>query len=153
MNRRTLYPLIAFLALLPMTALATDGTPVAETKSPIELWNTYAAIGATLLTAVMIRKGWSKGRQATAAVIASVAAALVGQWITDGFASLSSVDAVLAIAKVVTLAQISYQTLFQAIPLPQWIESKTGGDDLKVTNPHNIVDKTAATGEAVRQTG
>lgn len=139
------------LALVPMAVLAQDtGAGEVETKSPIELWNAYAGIAASLLTGVIIRKGWSKGMQAGAAVVASIVAALIGQWLTDGFRGEGWADPTLAIVKVVTLSQIAYQTLFAAIPLPQWIESKTGGDDLDVTNPHRTHDVQAPDGEVKR---
>lgn len=149
----TILAAIYVVFFMPAVAFAQDvGAAAAETKSPIELWNGYAAVIAVLVTATVIRRGWSKGRQAAAAVIVSAIIALVGQWLTDGWDSFDKADPILAMMKVITLTQAAYQTLFQAIPLPQWIESKTGGDSMGVQDPYRIKDETdPATGDVVRK--
>jgi hypothetical protein len=140
MKRSTILFLTVVAGLFPMVAYAQSTAVPLETKSPIEMWNAIAAIAASLLASIFIQKGWTKGQQAAAAIVASIIVALVGQWLTDGFKGEGWENPTLAIVKVITLTQIAYQTLFQAIPLPQWLESKTGGDDLKDTNPQKIRD-------------
>lgn len=148
--------LIAALALLPMTALAADvgdGTISGESKSPIETWQGLVALVIPLIVAFIIQKGWSKGAQTATMVVVSFIVAVVGQYLTDGWDGFQSADPMLTFLKVVTLTQAAYSTLYTAVPLPQWVEGKTGGDSFSKTNPHAIRDTTAPSGEVVRQTG
>jgi len=138
------------VAVLAAPPLNGDG----EQKSPLETWNGLVALVLPLIVGLFIQKGWTKGTQTAVMVGCALVTALVGQYLTDGFHGGEWQDPMMTVMKVVGLTEIAYRTIWQAIPLPQLIESKTGGDSFNVQNPFGIKDvKDAQTGKTVRQTG
>ena len=100
--------------------------------TPYESW-WFSAAFLPVVVGFIIQRDWSTRAQAATAVAVYVAYGLVGSLISgqlDGLAWDSVGNVLTSIVAVAMIGYSSYQTLWRAFPLPQFIEEKTGGDPM-----------------------
>jgi hypothetical protein len=107
-----------------------------DEQAPIELWEALSGLLIPLVVGVIVRQGWTSQYKNAALFGISVLVSAAGLYFQGDLDRVE--DWVTTIMTIVLLAFGSYKTLWQAAPLPQWIESKTGGDPM-ASSSYNVV--------------
>jgi hypothetical protein len=107
-----------------------------DEQSPIELWEALSGLLIPLAAGAIIRQGWPKQYKVGAQVVLSVIVTVAGLYFQGDLDRVE--DWVTTIMTISLMAFGSYSTLWQVLPAPQWIESKTGGDPM-ASSSYNVV--------------
>jgi hypothetical protein len=97
---------------------------------PIELWEALAGIFIPLVVGGIIRQGWTVQYKNIALFCVSLVVTAIGLYFQGDLDRVE--DWVTTVMTLLLMAYASYNTLGQAFPVAQWIESKTGGDPMNV---------------------
>ncbi len=107
------------------------------TTNAIQNWE-WAASLLPLLIGAVIRSGMTRSMQAKVAVAVYVVYGLIGAYLNGEFTGLTWTTPEEVMTSILAVAMIgfaAYKTIFQAFPLPQFIEEKTGGDPMIAVVP------------------
>jgi hypothetical protein len=107
-----------------------------DEQAPIELWEALSGLLIPLIVGIIVRQGWTSQYKNAALFGVSVLVSAVGLYFQGDLDRVE--DWVTTIMTIVLLAFGSYKTLWQAAPLPQWIEEHTGGDPMASAS-YNVV--------------
>jgi hypothetical protein len=102
-----------------------------DEQTPIELWEALSGLFIPLGVGLIIRAGWTTQYKNGALFVLAVIVSAAGLYFQGDLDRAED-----WVSTVMTLLLVSfgmYKTLYQFIPAPQWIESKTGGDPLNTS--------------------
>jgi hypothetical protein len=103
-----------------------------DEQSPIELWEALAGMLLPILVGLVNRQGWTVQYKNGALFVLSVVVAAAGLYFQGDLDRVE--DWVTTIMTLLLIAFGSYKTLWQMLPLPQFVESKTGGDPMEASS-------------------
>lgn len=132
---------VLWLSLIQTAAAQSGGDPV--TAIPLlDQWTLVGAIFLPMLIGWIIKRGWTTQQQTTVQIIVCTLWGLLGAFIDGAFAgfALDTPDNVIAaVLGSILITWGWYQTVYKMVPIPQWIEAKTGGDPLVELTPRRNV--------------
>lgn len=111
------------------------------TVPEVQQWWGLAALLPVLIGPLIgwiVKQGGTKQQQAAVAMAVYFAYGLVGCWLSGYFDALTwatPLEVLVSLMAVASLGYGSYQTLWRAVPLPQLLEAKAGGDPLVQERP------------------
>lgn len=115
------------------TAAAQGNTDPVSAMPLLDQWTLVGAILLPLAIGWIIKRGWTTQQQTAVQVVLCTLWGLLGAYIDGAFAgfALDTPDNVIAaVLGSILVTWAWYQTVYKMIPVPQWIEAKTGGDPL-----------------------
>jgi predicted ABC-type exoprotein transport system permease subunit len=104
--------------------------------SPIETWEVVVALFIPLVVGFVNRAGWTSQYKNAALAVVALLVTIGGLWFQGDLDQPE--DWATTFMTVLILAFGTYRTLYQALPIPQWLEEKTGGDPM-ASSSYNVV--------------
>lgn len=98
-------------------------------SSPIEQWQLLVGLFVPLVVGAIVRQGWTVQEKNGALFGVSLLVTIAGLYLNDQLHSIEELTT--SLLTITVMAYGSYQTIWQALPLPQMIESRTGGDPIE----------------------
>jgi hypothetical protein len=105
--------------------------------SPIETWELLASMLIPLVVGLVNRQGWTAQYKNVALAVVALVVTVAGLFFQGDLDQPE--DWITTFMTVLILSFGTYKTLYQAVPVPQWIESRTGGDPIG-TSSYNVRD-------------
>jgi hypothetical protein len=102
--------------------------------SPIETWEVLASLLIPLVVGAVNRAGWTLQYKNAALAAVALLVTVAGLYFQGDLDQVE--DWVTTFMTVLILSFGAYRTIYQAAPIPQWIESQTGGDPTRTSSYH-----------------
>ena len=102
---------------------------LSQQSSPIEQWQLLVGLFVPLVVGAIVRQGWTVQEKNGALFGVSLLVTIAGLYLNDQLHSIEELTT--SLLTITVMAYGSYQTIWQALPLPQMIESRTGGDPIE----------------------
>jgi hypothetical protein len=127
--------LILLLATAPVWVFAADAGDSLDNKTPLENWYYLTGLLIPVVTGALIKRNWSQGAKSAVMFALAAIVGVVGAYLRH---ELDNFDySLTSIMAITVLAYGSYNSIWKAIPLPQLVDSATGGHSFAMLNPYN----------------